>query len=135
MLTPIDTPMAGWLLLAGRILIALVFLVSGVHKAIWYRKAAEEFTADDIPLASISLPGTIVLHISGATCLILGLYTQLAAIGLAVFTLLATYKVHGFWRFEGIDRLINSRIFLANLAVVGGLMYIAALGPGHYALS
>lgn len=133
MLTPLDPPLADWILLLGRILIALVFLVSGIHKLIWYQKAVDEFVADGVPMVAISLPGTIVLHLGGAMCLILGVLTELTALVLALHTLVATYMVHGFWRFEGIDRLIRSRVFLANLGVVGGLLYVAALGPGPIA--
>ena len=132
--TLLDPTTAAWVLLLARVSIALVFLVSAVHKAIWYQKAVQEFTHDGVPLISISLPGTIVLHFVAAICLILGIYTELAGLLLAIHTLVATYMVHGFWRFEGIDRLIRSRVFLANLGVVGGLLYIAALGPGPLAI-
>jgi putative oxidoreductase len=134
MLNLIDPPTAAWVLLAGRLLIAFVFLVSGIHKAIWYQKAVEEFTVDGVPLISISLPATILLHLGGAICLILGVYTELAALLLAIHTAVATYMVHGFWRLEGIERLIRSRVFSANLGVIGGLLYIAALGPGPIAI-
>ena len=130
MLNLIDPPTAAWVMLAARILIAFVFLVSGIHKAIWYQKAVEEFTVDGVPMISISLPATILLHLGGAVCLILGVFTELAALLLAIHTALATYMVHGFWRLEGIERLIRSRVFSANLGVIGGLLYIAALGPG-----
>ncbi|MGI9270493.1 MAG: DoxX family protein [Woeseiaceae bacterium] len=133
--TLLDAPTAAWILLFARLSIALVFVVSAVHKAIWYQKAVEEFTDDGVPLIGISLPGTILLHFVGAICLILGIYTEPAGLLLAIHTLAATYMVHGFWRFEGIDRLIRSRVFLANLGVVGGLLYIAVLGPGPLALS
>ena len=135
MLTEFDAPTAGWLLLAGRILIALVYLVSGVHKAIRYQKAVEEFKMAGAPLIPVTLPGTILLHIAAAICLILGIYTQLAALALVAFTIPATLIVHGFWRLTGVERLIRSRIFLSHFGLVGGLLYIAAVGPGHYALS
>jgi putative oxidoreductase len=130
MLNLIDPPTAAWVLLAARILIASAFLVSGIHKAIWYQKAVDEFKSDRVPLISISLPGTILLHLGGAVCLILGVFTELAALLLAIHTAVATYIAHGFWRHEGIERLIRSRVFSANLGVIGGLLYIAALGPG-----
>lgn len=130
MLNLIDPPTAAWVLLAARTLIAFVFLVSGIHKAIWYQKAMDEFKSDGVPLISISLPGTVLLHLGGAVCLILGVFTELAALLLAIHTAVATYMVQGFWRLEGIERLIRSRVFSANLGVIGGLLYIAALGPG-----
>ena len=83
MQTLMDPPMAAWVLLAGRLSIALVFLVSAVHKAIWYQKAVDEFLGDGVPLISISLPGTILLHFVGAICLTLGPYAELAALLLA----------------------------------------------------
>ena len=132
--TLMDPTTAAWVLLLARIMFALVFIVSAVHKAIWYQDAVQEFTDDGVPLISISLPGTILLHFGGAICLLLGLYTEPAGLLLAIHTLVATYMVHGFWRFEGVDRLIRSRVFLANLGVVGGLLYIAALGPGALAV-
>jgi putative oxidoreductase len=134
MLNLIDLPTAAWVLLAARLLIAFVFLVSGIHKAIWYQKAVDEFKADSVPLIAISLPGTILLHLGGAICLILGFYAELAALFLAVHTALATLMVHSFWRLEGLDRLIVSRVFSANLGVIGGLLYIVALGPGPLAV-
>ena len=122
------------MLLIARILIAFVFLVSGIHKAFWYRKAVDEFTVDGVPLIPISLPGTILLHLGGGICVLLGVFTELAALSLAIHTAVATYMVHGFWRLEGFERLIRSRIFSANLGVIGGLLYVAALGPGPIAL-
>ena len=109
MLNLIEPPLTDWVLLIARILIAFVFLVSGIHKAIWYQKAVDEFKSDNVPLLSISLPGTILLHLIGSMCLILGVFTELAGLALAAHTAVATYMVHGFWRMQGIDRLIRSR--------------------------
>ena len=49
---------------------------------------------------------------------------------LAVFTVVATVKVHHFWNMTGDDVLLHSRIALTNLAVIGGLLLLAAVGPG-----
>ena len=133
-MTPTGAAIDIWMLLIGRVLLAMVFLVSGIHKALWYRKAVDEFTADGAPLVAVTLPATIALHVGGALCLIFGLYVSAAALALAGFTLLATFLGHSFWRLDGDDRLIRSRTFLGNLAVIGGLLYLAAVGPGPLAL-
>ena len=39
----IEEPLASWILLVARVCLASVFLVSGVHKAVWYKKAVAEF--------------------------------------------------------------------------------------------
>ncbi len=86
----IDPTTAAWILLIARSLIALVFLVGGMHKAVWYQKAVAEFKSGGVPLISISLPGTILLHLGGGICLILGVFTELAALALAIHTVAAT---------------------------------------------
>ena len=130
----IEETMTSWLLLAGRIALASVFLVSGIHKGVWYQKAVEEFKIDRIPLIGLALPVTIVLHLLGSMCLILGYQTQIAALILAVFTVAATLKVHAFWRLPEAEQLGRSRVANANLAIVGGLLVLAATGPGAIAL-
>ena len=131
----IDDPVAGWLMLVARVAIAMVFLVSGVHKGIWFEKAAGEFRRDGIPAIWLTLPVTIVLHLVASTCLIVGYLTREAALLLALFTIVATLKVHAYWRLPVDEQLARSRITTANLAIIGGLLLIVAVGPGPLSIS
>lgn len=131
---PIVDSNQAWILLIARCALAAVFLVSGVHKSIWYRKALEEFRAAGVPLSSFFLPATITLHILASVSIVAGVYTRDAALLLALFTVVATIRVHCFWRMSGDERLARSRIALAHLGVVGGLLLLAVAGPGPYAL-
>ncbi len=124
-----------WLMLLARISIAIVFLVSGLHKAMWFEKAAEEFRRDSIPLTPLILPATIVLHLAASFCLIIGYMTREAALVLALFTIVATLKVHAYWRLPKDQQLGRSRTMTANLAIVGGLLLLAAVGPGDFTVS
>lgn len=126
----IDEVATGWLILAGRVAIGVVFLVSGVHKGIWFERAAIEFRRDGIPAIWLTLPATIVLHLVTSTCLIVGYLTREAALLLALFTIVATLKVHAYWRLPVDEQLARSRITTANLAIIGGLLLIVAVGPG-----
>ena len=131
----IEEPLASWVLLFARVSLATVFLVSGVHKGLWYQMAIEEFRRAGAPMTGVTLPATILLHLIGSLCLILGVYTAEAAVALAAFTVLATLWEHAFWRFDGEKRLDRSRIALANLGVIGGLLLLALVGPGRLALA
>ncbi len=131
----IDEQLADWLMLAARTGIAAVFLVSGVHKGVWYRKAVAEFKRDNIPLIWLTLPGTIALHVVASICLIVGFMAREAALALAVFTVIATLKVHAYWRLPEEQQLGRSRITTANLAIVGGLLLLVAVGPGGISLA
>ena len=131
----IDEVASGWLMLAGRVAIAVVFLVSGLHKGIWFKKAAGEFRRDGIRAIWFTLPATIVLHLAASTCLIVGYLTREAALALALFTIVATLKVHAYWRLPVEKQLARSRITTANLAIIGGLLMLAAVGPGPLSVS
>jgi putative oxidoreductase len=135
MMLSINEVATGWLMLAGRVAIGVVFLVSGVHKGIWFEKAAGEFRRDGIPAIWLTLPATIVLHLGASTCLIVGYLTREAALLLALFTVVATLKVHAYWHLPADEQLARSRITTANLAIIGGLLLIVAVGPGPLSIS
>ena len=130
----IDQDLSDCLFLAARIGLAMVFLVSGAHKAVWYGKAVIEFEMARAPMIGISLPATIALHLVASICLILGIFVVEAAMALAIFTLVATIRVHNFWNMAGTQRLLHSRIALTNLGLIGGLLLLAAAGPGPIVL-
>lgn len=130
----VEEPLASWMLLAGRLCLATVFLVSGIHKGIWRDKAVQEFREAGVPAVGLFLPLTVALHLVAPVALILGIFVREAALALALFTIIATSKVHCFWRMEGLERLARSRIAMAHLAVVGGLTILAAVGPGRIVL-
>lgn len=127
-----EEPWFSWCLLVGRICLALVYLVSGIHKGIWYQKALVEFRQVRIPFVRLAVIGTVVLHIVAPLCLILGIFVRESALTLAVFTLLATFIAHDFWNLSGTDRLNQSRVAMAHVAIVGGLLLLAAAGPGRF---
>lgn len=130
----IEEPLSSWLILTARFFLSAVFIVSGVHKGVWYHKAVEEFREAGVPAIGIALPATIALHLLAPIGLISGIYAREAALLLALFTVLATAKVHCFWRMRGPDQLAQSRIALAHLALVGGLIMVATAGPGRLVL-
>lgn len=130
-MTSIAEPGLSALVLVARICLSAVFLVSGIHKALWYTRAIEEFKQASAPIIPITLPLTIVLHIVAPVCILLGVFVSAAALSLAVFTSLATLWVHRFWQSRGSVRLEQSRYALANLGLVGGLLLLAASGPGQ----
>jgi putative oxidoreductase len=72
----------------------------------------------------------IAVEAGGAILLIIGWQTRWVAWGLAIFVVIATLAAHRFWEFDA-SQMVNQRTqFLKNLAIIGGLMFVAAFGPG-----
>lgn len=135
MMLSVDETASGYVLLVARILISAVFLISGVHKALWREKVAAEFQRDGIPAINFTLPATVILHIVASGCIIVGWHTREAALALAVFTTVASLKVHAYWRLPEIEQLARSRVFFANVAIIGGLLLLCVVGPGDISIS
>lgn len=130
----IADPLFSIAVLAARVLLAAPYLVSSVEKSLHFQAALEEFAEARVPALRLTAVATIALHFVASVCLIAGWFVTEMAIALAVFTLVATLRVHDFWNMEGTERLIRSRILLANFGLVGGLILLAAVGPGSRVL-
>ncbi len=130
--TPANEPLYSWILLVCRLFLAAPFVVSTIHKGIWYQKAVDEYRQFGVPELFVIM--TIALHLVASLALILGFYVAEASLALAVFTVIATATVHNFWARTGIERLIHGRIAVAQLALVGGPILLAAVDPGTLVL-
>ena len=132
-MTPLQDPYFSMLVLLARVCLSTLFLVSGIHKALWYPRAFQEFTESSVPMVGVTLPLVIVLHLLASICILLGVFVTPAALSLAVFLIGATVLVHTFWS-QSPERLIQSRNAAANLAIIGGLLLLVGTGPGKYTL-
>ena len=75
------------------------------------------------------LPAVIAVEILGGAALLAGFQTRYAAWGLAAFTLLAAVLFH-----RNLGDQMQAIMFFKNIAVVGGLIALAALGAGAYSV-
>ena len=120
--------------LAGRILITAIFLISGYHKIIGFSAVSEMLAKMGMPLPDLLLVGAIVCEIGGGLMVLLGWNACWGALLLVIFTIPATLMFHNFWAVgpaEYQNQLIH---FQKNLALIGGLLYVMAMGPGPYSL-
>lgn len=124
----------GVLDLIGRILLAILFLTSGVAKIMDYQGVGQYMASAKMPMIEILLPIAIAIEIGAALGLILGFQTRLAALALIVYTLVASYFFHNFWAFTGPEAQMQMIQFSKNLALVGGLLVVTAFGAGRLSL-
>jgi putative oxidoreductase len=117
--------------LVGRILIAALFLVAGVGKIMGFAGTAGYMAKLGFPVPEVMTAMAIVVEAGGAILLIVGWKTRWVAWALAIFTVIATLAAHRFWEIPDAAQMMNQRIhFLKNLAIIGGLLFVATFGPG-----
>lgn len=109
----------------GRLLIAVIFIVSGVGKVFAPAMTQGYIAAAGLPSPLAAYLIAIAVELGGGTLLILGFQTKFVAIALAIFSVATAVGFHH--DFANQDQLIH---FLKNLSMAGGLLQVAAFGPG-----
>jgi putative oxidoreductase len=113
----------------ARLLLASLFIVAGVRKAMTFQGVTQLLAAKGFPSPDILLVLTILLEVGGGLLLILNWQARAAAVALALFTIVAGVIFHNFWVHIGGDAsALNNQLnhFLKNVAIVGGLLHVAA---------
>lgn len=116
--------------LLGRILISSIFLMSGFGKIADWSGTAGYMASKGMPLVPMFLIGAIVFELGGGLSVLLGFKAKIGAAALAAFLIPVTLIFHNFWTLEGMDQQIQMIMFMKNLAILGGLLLIIALGAG-----
>ncbi len=127
-------PLASFAALAGRILLAVIFLVSGFGKITGYAGTEALMASKGLPMPAILLPLTILTELGGAILLVLGLKARWAALWLFLFLIPTTLVFHAFWGIDPKLAQMQQIHFLKNVAIMGGMLMVVALGPGRYSM-
>ncbi len=97
--------------LAGRIMLALIFLISGYAKIGDFSASAGYMASKGIPFAEVAL-----------------------ALAIFLFVIPATLIFHNFWAMEAAQFQSQLNHFLKNVCILGGMLYIMAYGSGPLSL-
>ena len=120
--------------LAGRLLLALLFVPAGIGKIGGFAGTAGYIAAKGLPLPELGAAIAIVVEVVGGLALLAGFGTRLAALLLALFTLVATFIFHAYWGLPADQSFVQQLMFNKNIAVVGGLLVLAAHGAGAWSV-
>jgi putative oxidoreductase len=125
----------------GRILLSLIFVVAGVQKLMDIRATTDMLAATKIPIPEQIVPylGGIpqyevlaylvaAIEIICGLMVLIGLKARWGALVLIVFTAGAIILVHHFWDMSGEAFTANLTDALKNLAIIGGLLLVVAVG-------
>ena len=120
--------------LIGRLLIAVLFLPAGWGKLTAFAGSVGYTASGGIPMPEVATAIALIVEIGGSLALIFGFGTRWAALALAFFTLVASFFFHKYWAVPAEQVMITQLMFFKNMAVVGGLLTLAAWGAGDWSL-
>jgi len=110
---------------AGRLLIAALFLISGLGKIATPALTQGYIASAGLPVPLLAYLVAIVIEVGGGILLMLGYHSRIVASVMAVFTVAAALGFHR----DFADQNAMAH-FLKNISITGGLLQIVALGAG-----
>ena len=117
-------------LLIARIFMGALFVYSGFMKLNGgIEDTAMYIESAGIPAATLLAWAAAIIELVAGAMLILGYYFKEAALTLAVFVFIISFPFHGPATWE-VDPM-QQTAFLKNMAIVAGLLFMAAHGAGQ----
>jgi putative oxidoreductase len=124
---------AVWLLLA-RILMASLFIFSGIEKIVVYSDAVQFAMGGGVPFARELMPLAILFELGCGAMLLVGWHARLAAMAFAVWVLVLGPSFHRFWVEPPGTWQVVVDGFFHHLVMAGGFICLAISGPGGISL-
>ncbi|ACI52633.1 DoxX family protein [Gluconacetobacter diazotrophicus PA1 5] len=121
-------------LLAARFALSLLFLVMGWGKLSDYAGTVAYMTQTGAPLPGVSAIIAILAELGIGVALVAGILVTPLSIALAIYTVVTAFIGHHFWTMDGMLRYDMTIHFYKNISIAGGLLALAAAGPGRFTL-
>ena len=111
-----------WLAL---LFLCAAYLQGGFNKATDFPSAIAEMNHFGIAPAGPMAVAVLVFEFGAALMILTGFYRWLGALGLAGFTLMATFVALRFWEMAPPARFMAANSFFEHLGLVGGFLLVA----------
>ena len=111
----------------GRLLISLMFLMSGLNKIGNYSNTSGWM--ESMGVSSYLLPLVIILEILAAIAIIISWKTKIAAFLLAGFCIISGLIFH-----SDFSNQLEIIMFMKNIAIAGGFLFLVVNGPGNFSI-
>jgi uncharacterized membrane protein YphA (DoxX/SURF4 family) len=114
--------------LIGRILFASVFLRFGIVHLAQTEGSAQYAAYKGVPRARTLVVASGVAMLVGAVAVVLGVWMDLAALGLAIYCVVAGVVMHNFWtQTDPQTRQAEMAQFYKNISIAGGALILIAV--------
>lgn len=115
--------------LAGRILLALIFVISGYNKLVGFDGTVGYIANKGLPMPQLAAAAAIAIELIGGILLVIGWQTRWAATAIFLFLIPTTLIFHPFWAVTT-GKQMETIQFMKNLCIMGGMLYVMAFGAG-----
>ena len=119
-------------LLFGRLVIAALLLPAGINKLLHFSKFSASLAAKGLPYPKVLAVLDVTIEVLGPIALIIGLWPIWTALALIALTLVTTWGTYRFGMFTAPFRQPPQAHVLKSLAVIAGLLFYTASGPGSW---
>ncbi|HUL97065.1 MAG TPA: DoxX family protein [Usitatibacter sp.] len=120
--------------LAGRILLALIFITSGFGKLTGFDGTVGYIASKHLPLPQVAAIIAVLCELGGGLLLLAGFKARWAGLVLAIFTLAAGILFHDYWNADAAAKMGQQINFWKNVSIAGGMLMVFAFGPGRYSV-
>jgi putative oxidoreductase len=114
----------------ARVLLALMFVLAGAAKFGALAGTAGYIASKGLPMPMLLAVAAATLELVGGIALAVGFQARAVALALALFTIVVTPIFHAFWAVPTDQAMVTQLLFMKNLSVIGGLLFVFALGAG-----
>ncbi|WP_199028341.1 DoxX family protein [Ralstonia sp. ASV6] len=122
------------LILLGRVLMMLLFLISGWGKLTGFQGTVGYMGTVGAPMPMLAAAVAVIMEFGVGIALLIGFWVRPLALLMALFVLGTALIAHTFWNVDGAMQTANMVQFYKNLSIMGGLFLLAVTGPGKYAV-
>jgi putative oxidoreductase len=123
-------------LLLGRLLLAALFLPSGISKAMGFAPFAASLASKGLPYAEAWAAAAVAIEVLGPIALILGVAPRWTSLVLIAFVIMATATTHRYWEFaDAAARRAQEINFYKNAGILAGLLFYFVSGSGAWSVA
>ncbi len=124
-----------FLLAVGRIVLVGMFIFSGASKFMDLSGIAAQIASKGLPAPMALAAVAALAEMAGGILIVVGWWTRPVALGLLIYTLIATYFFHDFWHLPPGAEQTNAMIHaMKNLAIAGAFPMLTAVGAGRFSV-
>ena len=122
------------LILAARLLLAMLFLIFGWRKLRDYSGTVSQMVQLSAPMPVLAAVVAIFMELPVAFAIAIGAFTRPAAALMALYTLGTALIGHRYWTVKGAEYVDSLDGFYKDLSIMGGFLLLYITGAGIYSI-